>query len=97
MKLNKIAMTGVMSLAGLGLVGAGAHAVFTQNTTSAQTLTAGTMNVTLSSDGGTIVSGNNTANLVMAPVNAAEGLLRITEIPHSRSPKFPRGRAAWRA
>jgi len=24
-------------------------------------------------------------------------LLRITEIPHSRSPKFPRGRAAWRA
>jgi len=26
-----------------------------------------------------------------------ESLLRITEIPHSRSPKFPRGRAAWRA
>ena len=24
-------------------------------------------------------------------------VLRITEIPHSRSPKFPRGRAAWRA
>ena len=26
-----------------------------------------------------------------------DSLLRITEIPHSRSPKVPRGRAAWRA
>jgi predicted ribosomally synthesized peptide with SipW-like signal peptide len=73
MKLKTMAMTGVMSLAGLGLVGAGAHAVFTQNTSSAQTITAGSMNVTLGSDGGTIVSGWNSANLVMAPVNAYEG------------------------
>jgi predicted ribosomally synthesized peptide with SipW-like signal peptide len=57
----------------LGLIGAGAHAVFTQNTTSQQTITAGTMGVTLSSDGGTIVSGNDTANLTMAPVNTHEG------------------------
>jgi predicted ribosomally synthesized peptide with SipW-like signal peptide len=74
MKLKSIAMTGVLSLAGLGLVGAGAHAVFTQNTTSAQTITAGSMNVTLHSDGANVVvSGNNTANLVLAPINAAEG------------------------
>ena len=32
MKFRTVAMTGVMSLAGLGLVGAGAHAVFTQTT-----------------------------------------------------------------
>jgi|GEM_PF-1124110 hypothetical protein len=49
MKLNKIAMTGVLSLAGLGLVGAGAHAVFTSSTTSIQTVSAaGAPNVTLS-------------------------------------------------
>ena len=64
MKLKSIAMTGVMSLAGLGLVGAGAHAVFTQNTVSAQTITAGTMNVTLYSTDA--VGGNNTANLALA-------------------------------
>jgi hypothetical protein len=73
MKLKSIAMTGVLSLAGLGLIGVGAHGVFTQNTTSAQTITAGTMNVTLNSDGGTVVSGWNSANLVLAPVNAYEG------------------------
>jgi hypothetical protein len=31
MKLKAVALTGVMSLAGLGLIGAGAHAVFTTN------------------------------------------------------------------
>jgi predicted ribosomally synthesized peptide with SipW-like signal peptide len=67
-------MTGVMSLAGLGLVGAGAHAVFTQNTTSQQTITAGTMHVTLHSDStNTVVSGDNSAALTLAPVNSAEG------------------------
>jgi hypothetical protein len=34
---------------------------------------------------------------VTVPVGIVPGMLRITEIPHSRSPKFPRGRAAWRA
>ncbi len=42
MKLRSVAMTGVLSLAGLGLVGAGAHAVFTTSTASNQTVTAGT-------------------------------------------------------
>ena len=49
MKFKSIAMTGVMSLAGLGLVGAGAHAVFTTNSISSQTITAGTPQVVLSS------------------------------------------------
>jgi predicted ribosomally synthesized peptide with SipW-like signal peptide len=49
MKLKTMAMTGVMSLAGLGLIGAGAHATFTQNTTSQQQITAGTPQVVLSS------------------------------------------------
>ena len=48
MKFRTVAMTGVMSLAGLGLVGAGAHAVFTQTTTSQQTITSGTLRVVLS-------------------------------------------------
>ncbi len=42
MKLRFIAMTGVMSLAGLGLIGIGAHAVFTTSTSSVQTINAGT-------------------------------------------------------
>jgi len=49
MKLKSMAMTGVMSLAGLGLVGAGAHAVFTTNTVSNQSITAGTLGVVISS------------------------------------------------
>jgi predicted ribosomally synthesized peptide with SipW-like signal peptide len=49
MKFKTIAMTGMMSLAGLGLVGAGAHAVFTATTTSSQQVTAGNLSLTLSS------------------------------------------------
>ncbi len=41
MKFKTIAMTGVMSLAGLGLIGAGAHAVFTGTVSSSQTINAG--------------------------------------------------------
>ncbi len=63
MKLRTIASVGVMSIAGLGLIGTGAHAVFTQNTTSSQSIQAGTMNVVLSSP--TATAGNNTANLTL--------------------------------
>jgi hypothetical protein len=45
MKLKTVAMTGVLSLAGLGLVGAGAHAVFTTTTSSSQTVSAGSPTV----------------------------------------------------
>ena len=80
MKLRTIGMTGVMSLAGLGLVGAGAHAVFTQNTTSRQTITAGTMHVTLHSDSAnTVVSLADNSDYPLSealrspPVNSADG------------------------
>jgi hypothetical protein len=42
MKLKTVAMTGVLSLAGLGLIGAGAHAAFTTSTASSQEINAGT-------------------------------------------------------
>jgi hypothetical protein len=48
MKLKGIAMTGVMSLAGLGLIGAGAHATFDTSTTSNQVIATGAPGVTLS-------------------------------------------------
>jgi hypothetical protein len=53
LKVRNIALTGVVSVAGLGLIGAGAHAVFTTSTSSAQTITAGTLSVAVSSPGGT--------------------------------------------
>ena len=47
MKLRFVAMTGVLSLAGLGLVGAGAHAVFDTNVTATQQITSGTLHVAI--------------------------------------------------
>jgi hypothetical protein len=63
MKLKTVAMTGVMSLAGLGLVGAGAHAVFTTSTTSSQNITSGNLSVVLSSAAAT--AGNSTTTLTL--------------------------------
>jgi hypothetical protein len=63
LSLKNLAMTGALSVAGFGLVGIGAHAVFTQNTVSAQTITAGTMNVTLYS--ALASSGNNTSTITL--------------------------------
>jgi hypothetical protein len=51
MKLKAVALTGVMSLAGLGLIGAGAHATFTTQTTSQQTINAGNLSVVLTAPG----------------------------------------------
>jgi hypothetical protein len=45
MKLRTVAMTGVLALLGLGLVGVGAHAVFTTTTASSQQITGGTPTV----------------------------------------------------
>jgi hypothetical protein len=42
MKLRSVAFVGVVCVAALGLIGVGAHAVFTTSTTSGQTITAGT-------------------------------------------------------
>jgi predicted ribosomally synthesized peptide with SipW-like signal peptide len=69
--IKNLAMTGALSVAGLGLIGVGAHAVFTQNTTSTQDITAGTMNVTLSASG---ASGNGSSAIVfpsVAPVGSS--------------------------
>jgi predicted ribosomally synthesized peptide with SipW-like signal peptide len=48
MKIRTIPMVGVMSIVGLSLIGVGAHATFTQNSTSAEAITAGTWGITLS-------------------------------------------------
>jgi hypothetical protein len=42
MKLRSVALVGIVCVAALGLIGVGAHAVFTTSTTSRQTITAGT-------------------------------------------------------
>src|SRR5664280_1680952 len=69
--LKNIAMTGAFSIAGLGLVGAGAHAVFTTSTASGQTITAGTLAVTLSAPG---ASGDGTiGNPLVLPASPYEG------------------------
>jgi hypothetical protein len=62
-KFRTIAMVGAMSIAGLGLIGAGAHAIFTTSTTSTQNITAGTLSVVLSSPAAT--AGNGTGTLTL--------------------------------
>jgi len=62
--LRNLAMTGAMSVAGFGLMGVGAHAIFTQDTSVTQQVTSGTMDVTLSSSG---ASGNGTSAITLAP------------------------------
>jgi len=47
MKLRTVPLVGVMSIAGLGLIGIGAHATFTTSTSSGQSITAGTYDPTL--------------------------------------------------
>ena len=46
-KFKNLAMMGAMSVAGLGLIGVGAHAVFTTSSVSSQTISAGTPSVLL--------------------------------------------------
>jgi predicted ribosomally synthesized peptide with SipW-like signal peptide len=68
MKLRTVALSGVMSLASLGLIGAGAHAVFTTSTTSSQQITAGTLSLVLQATNpdGSQVSGYNTNSITFA-------------------------------
>jgi predicted ribosomally synthesized peptide with SipW-like signal peptide len=72
MKLTRsIAVLGGLGVASIALIGAGASAVFTQNTVSSQQITAGTMNVVLSASGAT---GNGTSAITfanLAPVNSS--------------------------
>jgi hypothetical protein len=68
MKLTRsIAVLGGLGVAAIALIGAGAGAVFTTSTTSSQTITAGTPNVTLTTpNGGASLSANGRA-LTLAP------------------------------
>jgi predicted ribosomally synthesized peptide with SipW-like signal peptide len=68
MKLKTVAMTGMMSLAGLGLIGVGAHAAFTTSTTSSQQITAGSLSVVLTSPEAS--AGDGTTSLTLAPYTA---------------------------
>jgi hypothetical protein len=63
MKFKTVAMTGMLSLAGLGLVGVGAHAAFSTSTTSSQNITSGNLSVVLSSPSATAGDGTTTLTL----------------------------------
>ena len=65
MKLRTIAMAGVMGVAGLGLIGSGADAVFTAQTTSHQSITAGNLRVVLSATEDPKATGNGTPDLTL--------------------------------
>jgi uncharacterized protein YaaQ len=60
MKLRSVALVGVVCIATLGLIGAGARAVFTTSTTSGQTITAGTGWTTTHAPTRLITSSNTT-------------------------------------
>jgi hypothetical protein len=57
----------VLSLAGLGLIGVGAHAAWTTQTTSAQTFTSAGMSVILNGPAGSV--GDGTASLTLPPIS----------------------------
>jgi len=70
MRLRTVALVGVMSIAALGLISSGAHAAFTVQTTSHQTITVGTLgtpDVVLSSPGAS--AGNGTKDLTLSAVS----------------------------
>jgi ethanolamine transporter EutH len=67
MKFKTIAMTGVMSLAGLGLIGAGAHAAFTTSTSTVQPLYTGApVVVTWAAGSSCPIVGDNCTTLTLA-------------------------------
>ena len=68
-RLRSVPMVIVVSIAALGFIGVGAHATFTTNTSSGQTITAGTSDPTLV---GSCVSGTN------CPVDANSNLYSVS-------------------
>ncbi len=81
MKLRTIGLAGVMSVAGLGLIGAGAHASFTTQTTSKQTISTGKLSVVLSVTGDPAATGNGTPNLTLGPlVSAGSSFMTAPEL-----------------
>ena len=61
-------VSSVIAVAGLGLIGVGSNAVFTQDTVSSQQITAGTMNVVISAAGH---EGSTVALPAVGPTNSS--------------------------
>ncbi len=71
LSLKHLAMTGALSVAGLGLIGVGAHAVFTTSSTSQQQITAGAPSVVLTATGPCSAAVAGTLNLpATGPTNS---------------------------
>ena len=90
-KFKSMAMVGALSIAGVGLIGVGAHATFSQNTASAQTITAGTMNVQLSTTeaGATLTNAGQTLTFASpAPAGSSftTGAMPVTITNYSNIP-----------
>lgn len=71
MDLRKLALFGVSGVAGLGLIGVGAHATFTQNTVSSQQISSGHMKVVLSQGPATDASGPTLTLPALGPVGSS--------------------------
>lgn len=91
LSLKNLAMTGALSVAGFGLVGVGAHAVFTTSSVSAQSITAGTPSILLwsadASNGCTslaIAQGNPQTCNNTIPLNAVGPVGSTFETPASK-------------
>jgi predicted ribosomally synthesized peptide with SipW-like signal peptide len=61
-KLTRIAMSGAAGVMGLGLIGVGAHAAFTANTTSHQSVNAGSLSMVFTDPG---VTGTGTTSVTL--------------------------------
>ena len=82
-KFRTIAMAGALGVSALGLIGVGAHATFTQNTVSSQTISAGTLAVVVSSPDapGCLTAAANCTTLTLTPVtNVGSTFLATPEL-----------------
>lgn len=76
---RNMALTGALSIAGLGLVGIGAHAIFTTSSTSSQTISAGTPQVVLSSTNA--ANGCTTIAIAVANPGTCAGTITLNPPP----------------
>ena len=84
MKLRTVPLVGAMCIVSLGLIGLGAHATFTANTSSGQTITVGISDPTLA---GSCVSGSNcpTASNVLFTLSPDGTILTFAPIAPATS------------
>jgi hypothetical protein len=66
MKLRTMAVLGGLGVAAIALIGAGASATFTANTTSTQSISAGTLSLVLTANN--VASGYDTPSITFAPL-----------------------------